>query len=123
MASIKGRDTSPEKSVRSYLRRLGIRFRGHVGNLSGTPDFVLQGQKKAIFVHGCFWHGHKGCNRSARPESNRPFWDKKIDGNITRDRRNLRDLKKEDWKVLVIWQCQIKDENKLMKRILRFAEK
>jgi len=123
MASIKGRDTSPEKSVRSYLRRLRIRFRGNVAGLPGTPDFVLRGQKKAIFVHGCFWHGHKDCKRSARPESNRPFWDKKIDGNIARDRRNLRDLKKEDFKVLVIWQCQIKDENKVMKRLLRFAEK
>ncbi len=123
MANIKGRDTSPEKSVRSRLRRLGIRFRGQVEKLPGTPDFVLQGQKKVIFVHGCFWHGHKGCNRSARPESNKPFWDKKIDGNIMRDRRNLRNLKKENWQVLVIWQCQIKDENKLMKRILRFTEK
>ena len=123
MASIKGRDTSPEKSVRSCLRRLKVHFRGNVASLPGTPDFVIQGQKKVIFVHGCFWHGHRGCRRSGRPETNRPFWDKKIDGNIARDCRNLRDLKKEDWKVLVIWQCQIKDENKLMKRILRFAEK
>ncbi len=123
MASIKGRDTSPEKSVRSYLRRLGIHFRGHVGKLPGTPDFVLQGQKKALFVHGCFWHGHKGCNRSERPETNRPFWDRKIDKNIARDRRNLRDLKKKEWSVLLVWQCQIRDENKLMKRLLRFAEK
>ena len=123
MASIKGRDTLPERSVRSCLRRLRVRFRGNVKNLPGTPDFVIQGQKKAIFVHGCFWHGHKGCRRSERPETNRPVWDRKIDGNIARDRLNLRDLKEEDWKVLVIWQCQIKDENKLMKRLLRFAEK
>ena len=119
MASIKGRGTSPEKSVRSCLRRLGVRFRGNVENLPGTPDFVIRGQKKAIFVHGCFWHGHKGCRRSERPETNRPFWDKKIDGNIARDRRNLRELKKEGWKVLVIWQCQIKDESKIMQRLLR----
>lgn len=123
MARIKGRDTSPEKSVHRCLRRLGIRFRGNVASLPGTPDFVIQGQKKVIFVHGCFWHGHKGCRRSERPETNRPFWDKKIDGNIARDRRNLRELKKEDWKVLVIWQCQIKDENEVMKRLLRFVGK
>ncbi len=123
MARIKGRDTSPEKSVHRCLRRLGIRFRGNVASLPGTPDFVIQGQKKVIFVHGCFWHGHKGCRRSERPETNRPFWDKKIDGNIERDRRNLRELKKEDWKVLVIWQCQIKDENEVMKRLLRFVGK
>jgi DNA mismatch endonuclease (patch repair protein) len=123
MASIKGRDTSPENSVRNCLRQLGIHFRGNVGKLPGKPDFVVHGQKKAIFVHGCFWHGHKDCRRSARPATNRPFWDRKIDGNIARDRRNLRDLKKKDWNVLVIWQCQIKDENKLVKRLLRFAEK
>ena len=122
MASIKGRDTSPEKSVRSCLRRLRIRFRGNAENLPGTPDFVIRGQTKAIFVHGCFWHGHKRCRRSARPETNRLFWDKKIDGNIVRDHRNLRDLKKEGWKVLVVWQCQIKEESKLMKRLLRFAQ-
>lgn len=123
MARIKGRGTSPEKSVRRCLRRLGIRFRGNVASLPGTPDFVLQGQKKAVFVHGCFWHGHKGCRWSDRPETNRLFWDKKIDGNIVRDRRTLRELKKNKWKVLIIWQCQIKDENRLMKRLLRFAEK
>lgn len=123
MARIKGRDTSPEKSVRSCLKRLRIRFRGNVTRLPGTPDFVILGQKKAIFVHGCFWHGHKGCRRSVRPETNRPFWDKKIDGNISRDRRNMRDLKKEGWNVLIIWQCQIKEKIKLLKRLSRFAEK
>lgn len=123
MASIKGRDTSPEKSARSCLRRLGIRYRGNVRKLPGTPDIVIQRHKKLIFVHGCFWHGHKGCRRATRPKTNRTFWDKKIDGNITRDRLNLCQLKKAGWAVLVIWQCQIKDKAKLMKRILRFAEK
>lgn len=123
MARVKGRGTLPEKSVRSCLRKLGLRFRGNISRLPGTPDFVIQGQKKVIFVHGCFWHGHKGCRRSERPASNRPFWDKKIDGNIIRDRRNLRVLKKEGWQVLVIWQCQMKEENKLTKRLLRFTEK
>lgn len=123
MARIKGRNTSPEKTVRRCLRKVGVRFRGHVEGLPGTPDIIIQEQRKAIFVHGCFWHGHKGCRRSERPETNRPFWDKKIDGNIARDSRNLRDLKKEGWKVLVIWQCQIKDESRLMNRLLRFAEK
>jgi DNA mismatch endonuclease (patch repair protein) len=123
MARIKGCNTSPEKTVRRCLRKVGVRFSGHVEGLPGTPDIIIQEQRKAIFVHGCFWHGHKGCRRSERPETNRPFWDKKIDGNIARDSRNLRDLKKEGWKVLVIWQCQIKDESRLMNRLLRFAEK
>lgn len=123
MASIKGRGTLPEKSVRRCLRVLGIRFRGHVQKLPGMPDMVIQGQKKAIFVHGCFWHGHKGCRRAGIPETNKEFWEQKIDGNIARDRRNLRELKKMGWEVLVLWQCQIKDETKLMNRLLRFAEK
>lgn len=122
MARIKGRNTSPERSVRSCLKQLSIRFRGNVASLPGTPDFVVLGQKKIIFVHGCFWHGHKGCRRSLRPQSNRLFWDKKIDGNISRDRTNVSDLKKTGWKVLVIWQCQIKDEVKILKRLSRFAE-
>ena len=84
---------------------------------------VIRGQKKAVFVHGCFWHGHKGCPRAARPETNRVFWDKKIDGNMARDRRNLRELKKEGWSVLVIWQCQTKDETALMRCLQRFDEK
>lgn len=123
MASIKGRHTLPEKLVRSCLRRLEIRFRGNVKILSCTPDMVIKGQKKVIFVHGCFWHGHKGCPRATRPETNRIFWNRKIDGNIVRDRRNLRELKKEGWSVLVIWQCQTKDKTALMRRLQRFIKK
>ncbi len=102
MARVKGRGTLPEKTVRRCLRKARIRFRGHVRDLPGTPDFVIHVEKKAIFVHGCFWHGHKGCPRSERPETNRPFWDKKIDGNIARDRRNLRDLKRTGWNIIII---------------------
>jgi DNA mismatch endonuclease (patch repair protein) len=123
MASIKGRHTLPEKLVRRCLRKLGIRFLGNVKRLPGTPDIVIQDQKKAVFVNGCFWHGHKGCSRAARPETNKVFWDRKIDGNVTRDRRNLRELKKEGWSVLVIWQCQTKDETVLLRHLKRFAEK
>ena len=123
MASIKGRHTLPEKLVRRCLRKLGIKFRGNVKRLPGTPDIVILGSKKTVFVHGCFWHGHKGCPRATRPETNKSFWDKKIDGNIARDRRNLRELKSRGWSVLVIWQCQIKNEPVLMRRLKRFAEK
>ena len=123
MASIKGRHTLPEKLVRRCLRKLGIRFLGNVKRLPGTPDIVIRDQKKAVFVNGCFWHGHDGCSRAARPETNKVFWDRKIDGNMTRDRRNLRDLKKDGWSVLVIWQCQTKDETILLRRLKRFAEK
>jgi DNA mismatch endonuclease Vsr len=123
MASIKGRRTRPEKLVRTCLKSLGIRFRGNVKTLPGTPDIVIQGQKKAIFVHGCFWHGHKGCRRATRPKTNKEFWSKKLDGNIDRDRRNLRELRNAGWSVLVIWQCQTKDEIALAMRLKRFARK
>lgn len=123
MASIKGRRTLPEKLVRRCLRKLRIHFRGNVKELPGTPDIVIIGQKKAVFVHGCFWHGHKGCQRAARPETNRVFWDKKIDGNMARDRRNLRELKSKAWSMLVIWQCQTKNEAALIRRLKRFVEK
>jgi DNA mismatch endonuclease (patch repair protein) len=123
MASIKGRHTLPEKLVRRCLRKLGIRFRGNVKRLPGTPDMVIREQKKVIFVHGCFWHGHKCCSRSARPETNRIFWDKKIDGNIARDRRNFRELKKVGWSVLVIWQCQTKNQTALLRCLQRFVRK
>ena len=123
MAKIKGRHTLPEKSVRRCLRDLGIRFQGNVKRLPGTPDIVFKGHKQAVFVHGCFWHGHKDCPRATRPETNKDFWDKKIDGNILRDRRNIRALKKTGWSVLVIWQCQLKNETVLKRRLKRFAEK
>jgi len=94
-----------------------------VKQLPGTPDIVILGQKKAIFVHGCFWHGHKGCSRATRPETNKTFWDKKIDGNMARDRKNLQELKKKGWTVLVIWQCQTKNETVLMRRLEQFYKK
>ena len=123
MASIKSRHTLPEKLVRRCLRKLKLRFRGNVKQLPGTPDIVILGQKKAIFVHGCFWHGHKGCSRATRPETNKTFWDKKIDGNMARDRKNLQELKKKGWTVLVIWQCQTKNETVLMRRLEQFYKK
>lgn len=123
MASIKGRHTRPEMKVRRCLRKLGIRFRGNVKILSCKPDFVIRKLKKAIFVHGCFWHGHKGCRRATRPETNQAFWNKKIDGNMIRDLRNVREMKRDGWSILIIWQCQIKEEITLMKRLMRFVEK
>jgi DNA mismatch endonuclease, patch repair protein len=94
-----------------------------VKQLPGTPDMVIRGQQKAIFVHGCFWHGHKDCSRAARPETNKVFWDKKLDGNMARDQRNIRELKKKGWSSLVIWQCQIKEETALTRRLRRFLER
>lgn len=120
MSRVKGRDTKPELFVRSIVHRLGYRFRLHGKSLPGRPDIVLPRYRKVIFVHGCFWHGHAGCRRAARPSTNREFWDKKIDGNITRDKANIRALRRAGWKVLVIWQCAMKDRGRLEKTLDKF---
>jgi DNA mismatch endonuclease (patch repair protein) len=120
MSRVKGRDTKPELLVRSIVHRLGYRFRLHGKSLPGRPDVVLPRHRKVIFVHGCFWHGHPGCRRAARPSTNREFWDKKIDGNIARDKANVRALRRAGWKVLVIWQCAMKDCGRLKKRLGKF---
>lgn len=106
MAQVKSKNTKPEKSVRSLLHRLGFRFRLHRPDLPGRPDITLPGRRVVIFVHGCFWHQHRGCVHAARPASNREYWDVKLDKNVERDARNTRLLKKLGWKVLVVWECQ-----------------
>jgi DNA mismatch endonuclease (patch repair protein) len=120
MSRVKGRDTKPELLVRSIVHRLGYRFRLHGKRLPGSPDVVLPRHRKVIFVHGCFWHGHAGCRRAARPSTNREFWDRKIDGNIARDASNLEALRQAGWKVLVIWQCAMKDREHLQHTLSEF---
>lgn len=123
MSRVKHYDTPQEKAVRSLLHRMGYRFRLHVKVLPGNPDIVLPRHKKVIFVHGCFWHGHKGCRRSTRPKSNVDFWNAKIDGNIKRDVRVRKEFKKLGWKTLVVWECQLKDLDKLCKKLNYFVTK
>lgn len=122
MANVKGRNTSPERLVKRCLRRLNCRYRSNVRSIPGTPDIVLVGRNKLIFVHGCFWHGHKGCSRAGKPETNKEFWERKIEGNMKRDARTVRRLRKSGWSVLVIWQCWTKDEERLERRLARFME-
>lgn len=117
MSRVRGKDTSPEILVRRLLHRMGYRFRLHVGNLPGRPDIVLPRHRKIVFVHGCFWHGHRGCARAKRPSTNVEFWDQKIDGNIRRDRRTRTALQASGWKSLVVWQCQTKNLEKLCGRL------
>jgi DNA mismatch endonuclease (patch repair protein) len=88
--------------------------------LPGNPDIVLARHKKVIFVHGCFWHGHKKCPRSKRPATNTKFWNGKLDGNIERDKRSLTELRRMGWKVLVVWQCETVKTGKLMRKLERF---
>lgn len=120
MSRVKGRDTKPEILVRSLVHRMGFRFRIHRGDLPGKPDMVLPRHGKIIFVHGCFWHGHKGCPRSKRPTTNMDFWNKKLDMNIKRDKVFQGKLRSRGWKVLVIWQCETQRPEKLLRKFERF---
>jgi DNA mismatch endonuclease (patch repair protein) len=119
MSRVKGRDTAPELIVRRMLHALGYRYRLHVKKLPGRPDIVFGPKKKIVFVHGCFWHGHN-CRKGKLPKSNARFWLEKIETNKARDRRHIRTLRSLGWKVLVIWQCQMKDPLVIRKRIVDF---
>jgi DNA mismatch endonuclease, patch repair protein len=112
MRRVKNKNTDPEMQVRKLIFAMGYRYRLHVKSLPGSPDIVFSGRKKAIFVHGCFWHMHD-CKKGAPPESNKIFWKTKLDKNRERDINNLADLKKNGWKTLVIWQCQLKNLREL----------
>ena len=120
MGRIRGKETKPEKRVRTLLHRLGFRFRKNVKSLPGTPDIVLAKYKTVIFVHGCFWHQHEGCRKARRPTSNSEFWNKKFDANIGRDCRNLGELEKLGWKTLVIWQCELMELERIQRRLVTF---
>lgn len=120
MAQIKGKNTGPEKIVRSLLHRMGYRFRLHCKQLPGTPDIVLPKYKAVIFVHGCFWHAHEGCKRAAIPTTHREFWEKKIFGNRARDDRNIAALESLGYHCLIIWQCELKNEQSLRQRLSDF---
>lgn len=116
MASISGQETKPETLTRSYLFKQGFRFRKNVKSLPGKPDIVLPKYRTIIFVNGCFWHGHRGCKASALPETRKEFWTNKINVNIDRDKSAIKALKKSGWKVIIIWQCEIKNVAKRERR-------
>ena len=120
MGRVKGRDTKPELLVRSMIHRMGFRFRLHRRDLPGNPDIVLPRHQKLIMVHGCFWHGHKKCSRARRPTTNISFWNKKLDENVKRDRRDQRRLRAMGWLVLVIWQCEMKMPEQLYGKLEGF---
>lgn len=117
MRRVKGRDTSPELKVRRILTRLGARYRLHRADLPGKPDIVMPGRKLAIFVHGCFWHGHD-CARGARvPKANRDYWLAKVGRNRVRDVASQAALAQAGWRVETIWECEMKDEAGLEGRL------
>ncbi len=108
MSQIKGKNTKPEEMVRKYLFSQGFRYRKNVRDLPGKPDIVLPKCKTCIFVNGCFWHKHEGCKYFVWPKNNAEFWRKKITGNAERDLRQQGELHSLGWKVIVIWECELK---------------
>lgn len=109
MSGIKAKNSQPEMMVRRLLFAAGYRFRLHRRDLPGTPDVVMPGRKIAIFVHGCFWHLHKGCRYAKMPATRPDFWKTKLQANVDRDRRSIEKLNAMGWRVLCVWECATRD--------------
>lgn len=122
MASVRTRGTAPERRLRSFLRELGVSFRSNCRSLPGSPDLVLETERLAIFVHGCFWHSHNCRHGRRRPVTRASFWRSKLAANAARDRRVQRELGKLGWRVIVVWECQLADETRLLRRLRRALE-
>ena len=119
MSKIGGKDSAIELRVRRLLFSLRYRYRLHAAKLPGKPDIVFPGRRKAIFVHGCFWHGHDGCKRAKIPAQNEDFWRRKIAGNVARDQETLAKLKQIGWGVLVVWGCEVRTDTSVLERKLK----
>jgi len=118
MRSVRGKDTTPEKVVRRLLHRLGFRFRLHRADLPGKPDIVLPKHRTVIFVHGCFWHRHRGCRHASMPATNQSYWREKFRKNQARDKKNRKRLEGDGWRVAIVWECETRDLSSLEKRML-----
>lgn len=119
MRAIRSKDMLPELRVRSLVHNLGYRFRLHRKDLPGKPDLVFPSRRKVIFVHGCFWHSHS-CKVAHVPKSNGSYWVPKLERNRVRDRKNVKALRAEGWQSLVIWECELRDEGSVKKRLQTF---
>jgi DNA mismatch endonuclease, patch repair protein len=119
MQSVGTKDTGPEITVRKTAHKLGFRYSLYRKDLPGKPDLVFSSRHKIIFVHGCFWHGH-GCKKGKLPKSKLEYWAPKIEQNKRRDRRNVRNLRKNGWDVLSVWQCQTKSPKRLETKLSKF---
>ncbi len=120
MSRIRGKDTKPEMVVRRMLHALGYRYRLHRRDLPGCPDLVFPGRRKIIFVHGCFWHRHRCKYGLVTPATRPEFWKKKLEGNRARDTRVRKELRRLGWQVLVVWECQIRKPDAMIKRVVDF---
>lgn len=120
MRAIRGKDTKPEVAVRRLLHAAGYRFRLHGAGIPGRPDVVFASRRKVIFVHGCFWHRHKGCRFTYTPKSRIEFWQAKFDQNVARDRRIEAQLRDRGWQYLVLWECEVAAAKVLLIRVAAF---
>lgn len=121
MRAVRRSDTAPEIAVRRLLHSAGYRYRLHDGQLSGRPDIVFRGRRKVIFVHGCFWHGHE-CRKGRLPKSRVDYWRAKITRNHRRDERAVAELEAGGWRCLIIWECEVRDVDKIANRLTAFLE-
>jgi DNA mismatch endonuclease (patch repair protein) len=120
MSRIRSKDTRPEIITRAAVHSLGIRFRKHVSDLPGKPDLANKKQKWAIFVHGCFWHSHEGCRLASDPKSNRAYWVDKLDRNRARDAEKIAVLGAMGYRVLIVWECDVREGSGFRKMLTRF---
>jgi DNA mismatch endonuclease, patch repair protein len=120
MGRVRAKDSKPELAVRRSAHRLGFRFRLHRRDLPGTPDLVFPRLKKAVFVHGCFWHRHRHCSRTTTPKTRAEYWANKFAQNVARDAARLRELDELGWKTLVVWECETFDREALSHRLSAF---
>lgn len=122
MGHVRNKDTKPEMAVRRLVHGLGYRYRLHGKDIPGHPDVVFRSRKKVIFVHGCFWHRHEGCPLCRWPKSRLDFWKPKLEANRERDRENQRRLAEMGWTYLVIWECEVKEPQRLATRVTEFLQ-
>jgi DNA mismatch endonuclease (patch repair protein) len=120
MRAIRSKGMKPELLVRRMVHSLGYRFRLHRRDLPGKPDLAFIGRKKAIFVHGCFWHQHAGCREGRVPASNEGYWGPKLRKNVDRDRESVEQLEARGWRTLIIWECELRDAESLQRKLLDF---
>jgi DNA mismatch endonuclease (patch repair protein) len=120
MSRVRQKDTAPELIVRKTAHALGYRFRLYRKELPGRPDVVFSSRRKVVLIHGCFWHRHVGCPRTTTPKTRKAFWKRKFSENKKRDSRNIRELKKMGWDILIVWECETKDAGRLAQILSRY---
>jgi DNA mismatch endonuclease (patch repair protein) len=120
MAKVRGKDTGPEMVVRRLAHSLGMRFRLHRKDLPGRPDLIFPRRRLAVFVHGCFWHRHEGCKRATMPATRADFWADKFAKTVERDARQIAHLEQDGWRVMVVWECELKEAETLKGRLRNF---